>query len=524
MLPTQSVRTRKILYILYGILILALALTNLFSLGDYPGPNCDEALLSSSSYNLFASGRFRTDLAGDVRGYNISYLNASRLYGLLQGVLFLLFDHTLFIARLFSYIGWILAAVFVFLVADRELNRPTALISSLVFAANLNAFYASHIARQEIWVVVGAMGIVYYYYIIIQSPTNARYFLLGLMLALVLELHLNTVYFGLAIAFHALAHNVSRRDGRIRLVLAFAGGLIGLAIFVGYRLFPDPQLAIYQYKIIASSNDLLAYSLASFFGRVFGFVVSGYILNFNYGVIIFTIYSLLSVLYTLIEPERLGRRLLFIWGISALLFILTQSHLNPAYRVYWSAFAALIIGYAVVQAGRKLAEKRSSLPANVLALLLIAPMVGSTLFIETWLGIKFSPRDYQSYLAEIEKLVPPDTRVLGDAVLWYGLEGRNEFVSEWYIPHCVHAPHCHLTGELTAGEVQAIIHRLDVDYVIEDGALSCRVVPSDDSRIYANYLETNCSFIGQVDDPWFGAYGQDIRGYPTRVYDCSAIP
>jgi len=223
------------------------------------------------------------------------------------------------------------------------------------------------------------------------------------------------------------------------------------------------------------------------------------------------------LVYVSVRRSESDRLLLAFWGISVIAFALAMAHKNPYYGILWDPLLALMAGAAVAAAVRWLPDKKLPVSQSTLALILIGPVLAANLGAQVWLTYKFSPRDVDQYQGQVAELVPDDTHVLADLTLWPALHDSNPFTSDQVFHECGPAGLC---GPLDAAEIGRLIDDLGIEIVIEDGATGSAVTPTGIDAALAEYLQSACTVIGSVDDPYFGAYGPDAQGQPTVVYDC----
>ena len=146
-------------------LIVAVAI-NLAGLTRYPYPHTDEVIFSNISYNFIRHGRFALDIMGSLAGLERNHLTIGRLYHMGQGALFAVLGVSLFTVRLYSFIGFVVAAGFVYLAGRKLYGERVGLLSVAAFVASMNVFWASHWARPEMWVVAVSVGLLYYYLVV----------------------------------------------------------------------------------------------------------------------------------------------------------------------------------------------------------------------------------------------------------------------------------------------------------------------------------------------------------------------
>jgi 4-amino-4-deoxy-L-arabinose transferase-like glycosyltransferase len=514
--PVNSAASKHPPYALLAVLALLLVV-NVASLAQYPMPHCDEASHSNISTNFFKEGRFSRDFLGPLKAFGQNVAVQGRLYHIGKGALLAVLGTTNAAARLFSTLGWVAATGLIYLVGRRLFGEAAGRLSAVVFAASLNVFFASHIAREEIWVAAAVAGMLYTYLVVRERPTRLRYALLGLLMAYALDIHPNSVWFSLPLALLVLIENARSAEGRVRVAWFGLAGVLGIATLVPAHLLPDPAAALENVVGTVNKHRLLDGGPAARLVGQINLMTGTYVRGLSRGVLPFTIYALTGIACALAYRERGDRLLLGLLGGSLVLFTFGMGHKNPYYGVLWDPFGALLIGAAAARLGRVVGERVSVLPEKIAPALLIVPLVGFNLAAQAWLAYKFHPRDFEAYQAAVAAHVPPGEHVMGDTTLWYVFRDRNRFTSDWYLTQYMRVNE---RPTLTEEEMALIMGDLAVDFVVYDGSVSASNVHDATAVVLEAHLQATCVPVGRVEDRWFGAYGQEGRGQPTVIYDC----
>ncbi len=508
------------LWIISLIVLLGLTLgVNLSSLAQYPQVHCDEAFLTDIGFNFMTMGQFRLDLQGDSTPLSINHPWVSRLSQIFLGSVYLIGGSTFFSARLATTVSWLTATAFVFL-AGRELYGQFAGgLSALVFASGVRTFYASHLARNDMWVVAAAVGLFYYYLMIRREPTRMRFLFLSLLCCLAVELHDNAIWFDLPLGCLVIIDNYKTAEGRVRIGWFTLGGILGLVLLFALHLLPSPSWALAQLNgPWAQDNSLWSGGPLERLRDSMSWLVNSNIYGLGGIVLPFTLCAVGTAVYALLRHEASDRLLLFVIGASLFVFVFGQGHKSTFYGILWDGYWALVIGGAASRIGQTLLERWRWLGADAVAFLILAPLIALNLAEQVWLSVKFDPRDYAGYTAAIQTLVPPDAAVVGNPTLWFAFHNRNQFVSTSYLVN--ERQVLKQTGPLDVNAIRQMMSRLGPTYVVADGTVGCSNVSDNWSQIFGIYLEESCQKLGRVENLWFGANGQNINGSPTEVYAC----
>jgi hypothetical protein len=364
--------------------------------------------------------------------------------------------------------------------------------------------------------MAAGIGLLVLYLAYRAKPSPGRFALLGLLVALSLDIHPNAVWYALPLGLILVAENFRTAPGRVR-ILAFGGaGVVGAALVVLVHLFPDPAGAMEHLTFASENNALWAGEIANRIVEGARFVWANAITDLNGAVIPLSVYAALGVGWMLARRDEADRLILALWGMSLVFFTLLMAHKSPFYGVLWAPLTALAAGAGISRAATALNGRAGRSPA-ALSALVAAPLVAAGLAAQTWLAVRFAPRDFPAYQAAILEVVPPGATVVGDVTLWTAFHDRNPFTADFYLETCRLDAVC---SARLAGGYEAIISGLGADYVVADGSVGCAQQPTPAAGAWAEALESACTPVGRVSDRWFGAYGQNGQGQDTVIYDC----
>lgn len=514
-------RSTKLLVLILGVAILI----NLVGLTDYPSPHCDEIGSASIGYNFVTAGSPTMDAIGEYSSLPIR--GGGFYYQYIVGAMLALLGKHLWVLRLSSSLGWLIATAFTYLIGRKLFDVRTGLLAATTFLTSLNVYWASHVARQEIWVIAVTLSILYLYLFVRERRTLWGYLLLGVATAhTAIGIHPNGLFFAAALVLVIVLSSLRLPSGWRWTLLYVLGGVIGSVTVVLIHLLPDPNAVLQTLALATDSHcstpfclpSLSLHSLAERLQAHLIFLRTAYWDAFNGFVRVFGLYTLVGIGYALIRGRSEDKMLLAIWGLSGALFALLLNYRNPMYAPLWDAFNALLIGVAVVGIAQWMHSHARRLSAQLssgdLAILLILPLVATNLASEMWLTVKFSPRDFDAYLADVEALVPPGETVMGNITFWFSFNERDSFISDWYLAGFC-GPACRPSDDLAS-----TMRGLELDYVIDTGAVGCAVDPAEPYPEYKAYLVSECDEVGQVDNRWFGPYGHLGEGHPTTIYRC----
>lgn len=497
-------------------LIALIAAINLYSLEPYPMPHADEAIYAEIGYGFYERGTFSTDLYGAQYGLDYNHINSGRIYHLLEGAALRL-HRSLLIARLISYLGWLVGILGCYL-AGRSLydDERVGLVSAVAFATSMRALFSSHFARPEIWVAAWAAISLWLMAITLQRPTPVRLLALGFIAVPGLAFHPMGIWFAGAVGLIMLVELTRTRQWR-NLALFLLASLIATAIFALLHLLPDPARTL-RYLSDSSwfygDRTPLSGTFATRLANLGDFFSSAYLLQLNYTVIPFTLYFIAATITLLITRRRPDRLLLAFTFASLIAFVIGLQYRSRYYGVLWDSPMALIIGAALTYLTDHFKPRLPNwkLVTGNWQLLSILPLVIVAAGIWGYLSLKFHPRDFNSYQAALHDHIPPNTRVLADTALWWTFGERNDFVSDWQFYDWVNS------DQATMGEV---ITRYTIEYIVDDQTTVADDSGTPQTEALTAYLAASCEVVATIEDRWFGRGGQIGQGVPTVIYHCT---
>lgn len=526
--PFRAVRSRVSIGLL---VVLGLVSAHLATLQTYPLPGCDETAYADSAYSLVTRGRpsWSAFPEPDRFGRHINVVHQGRTYLLGLGTMLLALGRTLFVARLHSLIGGLLAVGLTFVVGRKLYGARVGALAALVFATSFKLFLTAHTGRPESWATAAILAS---FYLILHADTARPSALfmtgVGLVVALTLDVHFNALAFVAAWVVLVL-WRLGWRERDARSVLCFSIGLgLGGLLWVAVHAWPSPIVAWQQltgysvaYTGLHGSGagpgpwlnplSMLAYFRSAYVDVAWpaGLIEAGL--------------AGLGVGLALYRRSRADRTWLTVLGISILAFAGLFSQRFIQYSVLWTPLA-LLGGFAAADA---LATRLSRGNPRLARAGLVGLAVSISLIQiagNGWLVHKFRGSNFTDMEARLAELVPPGARVLADGSWWWALKPNRVFMSDQYL--LAEAP----AAEEPAGDSRSAVRpwiarlmaRLRPDYVLVDGALDCASDPGAGWTELRRYLASHCEPIADlagawVDDPRARTH---LLGQTTSVYRC----
>ena len=415
-------------------LIIIFFIINLFFLTHFPFIHSDEAWLSGLSRQIMETG----NLASTESFFDLlpRFPHAVKIFfHLLQIIFISIFNYKIFAFRLISLLAGSLSLYFFykisFLITQSKLLSLGALI---ILAVDIHFIYSSHLARQEIILILIMLTAFYYFlknveqyntYLSNLSFHSENSALKDIILALIL---------GTAIGFHPNAFIIAlpliiiyswnlffNKNFTLKNYLSFGVTLALIALIFIYLSFQFDPNFISSYSSYGAGLGVLdsflvkLENLQVFYQKLF-YRVSGtyYIPPIKFQLLFFAAVTLISLLKLIFKKEKISLYLLMsLLAVNLGYFIIgryNQTSIIFIFPLCYLLFINLIKKINLKQAG------------TLIIILAVILSVNSGIAV-----IKDSHYNYQDYLQQIAEVVPRDARVLANLNADYYFENASLF-------------------------------------------------------------------------------------------------
>ena len=488
----------------YACLLLLLAAylygSSLF-LTKYPYVHSDEAWLSGLTRQIVETGDFgATEAFFDLKERNPHALKI--LFHALQALAMRLGGYQIATFRLLSLLA-AAPVLIVFYAAARRLfaGYSLPLLAAALLALDIQFIYASHMARQEIFIL---FAVALNFFLLLRPGALRDRDIAALAAAA-----------GFSAGFHPNAFLVACLGGAALLARRICGSVrgrqialyIGLTaacagVFVGISLLLDADF-IQHYLAYGQSEFGLNLSLAdraaewtSFGSKLFDRVSGTYYLpDLRLQLILFPLLGLLLLCYALAmrreQPAQTERALVLIaaeLGICA--GILLIGRYNQLSIVFLMPAGWLIVLDCLLLFGQRICY---ALTALLLALLL---WVGVT-EIRPWLAA-----DYDAYLARLETYLPADARTLGNLNSEYYFE--NGCLLDYRNLAFLEENGLTLAEYVESRGIEYIVYMDELGYIDANRPYWNIIYGNLDIAGLRTYLAEACEPVGTFFDPVYG--------------------
>ena len=517
--------------------ILLILLIFSVSIETYPAPSCDESGYGASAFALREHGQVDWSPllpAGDPAGRDLNMATHGRLYALGLATTFQLFGLSLWSARLFSMLGWGLAAVLTYKLGTRVFNRTVGVSAALLFATTTKSLLTAHTARPETWTTVAVLLVVWLSLnLVLVARARLGYaFVLGVLLVLPGDFHGNGFAFTIAISI-ALAVELGQRKKRWRELIALGAGLLlALVLWVVIHLNATivnlGQLLFYTTLADAGSSAGLWDRLVSFVEWLrLAFWVAGGPLS---------LLELLLGIAGLVAAVRHGaaaRNWITAIALGSLgIFALVFSQRFIQYAILWSPFW-FVLGAAALHefAGRLNARGIWNHSRGGIFALITGAILSMQLAGDLWLIYRFRDGEYRQTFEAITAAIPMEARVVADMTWWWALRDKRTFLADEYFFLINESQSPALSSFLLPNETTilnvdtpTLMEHLTPEYIVLDRATGCYQEPGPEWFEVAAYVQEQCTLVEEIAGAWLDDVGPRTSQFAqlSSVYNCIA--
>ncbi len=428
---------------LIHIIILLFFILNLFTLKTYPFVHSDEAWLSGLSRNILQAKDFTvTETFFDLMPRNPHAVKI--FFHSLQIVFIKIFNYNIFSVRLISLISAVLSLYFFYKINILNTNsKILSTLGTLIIAVDIHYIYTSHLARQEIILVLIFLAAFYYllsnmisdsheFRIVSDNNKNSlskknsikKDIFLALILSIGMGIHPNFFIISLPFIIIYTYELLFNKNFKFRNYFAFGAALAVnalLFILLSFRFDPSflSNYAEYGESLGVLNSAAVKFDGLDYFYKKIFYRVSGtyYIPPVKIQLVIFALILLLALIFLLIKKKKIDLYLILsIIGINLAYIIIGRY--NQTSIIFIFPIFYLIIG-SILSHLSDFSLKSAYVVFSIIFILIAA----NTAF--ALINDNFS--SYQKYINNISQVVERDDKVLANLNSEYYFENGNLF-------------------------------------------------------------------------------------------------
>lgn len=402
-------------------LILLFFIINLFFLTNFPFIHSDEAWLSGLSRQIMQTG----NLASTEAFFDLLPRNPHAVkifFHLLQIIFIKIFDYRIFTFRLISLLAGSFNLYFFYKISFLiTKSKNLSLGALIILAVDIHFIYSSHLARQEIILILIMLTAFYYFLKNIDSKNTSnsnwdsnsghsiiKDIILGLILGAAIGFHPNAFIIALPLIIIYTWNLFFSQETTFKNYLSFGGSLAFIAFIFIYLSFQFDPNFINNYSSYGADLGVLDSfliklgNLKAFYQKLF-YQISGtyFVPPIKFQLLFFAAVTLTSLLKLIFKRERINLYLILSLLAVNLGYLIigryNQTSIIFIFPITYLLFINLIKGLNLKMAGTIILGIAVILSLNS----------GLTIFYN-------SHYNYQDYMQQIADVVPQDARVLAN--------------------------------------------------------------------------------------------------------------
>lgn len=514
-------RINKILipYRVYLILLLTLAI--LFSilsfsfLTRYPLAHIDEAWYSNTTYNLFHNGTMNLTIykyRDCIEGYHFGKLHLAG-----EQLLFSVFGYSLFAARLISLFSILGSCVFLyFIMMKLSGDKILSCLSSFILLTSEQVVYASHLARPEALLTFWFLLCLLVFLTNYNSQRWYTHFAFGLLCGLSFEIHFNALILCFTFLMLYLFFVPSRpAPEKIKRVCQWGAGIILIfAVWYWGRFWYSPHF----FKAVSTFAQEKSFGFNPF-ERVWNNILYFYNIiqksEYYRKVIDFTFFAItISGTLFLLRTRKASSQSAIIYRLFLLILaaidigLLLMGMYNRHYILLLYPFIIPLGALFLIDIRKYLPEKAKILPIAFLISFCLINIAQNI-----YLFYVFRNADFDNYITNIKRNIPPGSIVIGDLAYEYGFHNY-DYIASFDLTDATSQGKISIEKYFDVNKIDYIIYNQYWDYMsknqIDYGTVNYKELQK--------FLERKCVLVTEIKDYCYGMTYRYWGNCWTKIY------
>lgn len=432
-LGNRLVITRKLANALVLLTTVLVMLAHLVYLNEIPSVFLDEAWMSNAAWHWLKTGENIAPMYSPVLD-QFENPSAIRYYlgQLPYSAVFAVFGFGFFEARLASWLMGGALLVVVICIGWQHYSKRTGVIAALFLSISAPFLYASHYARQDIWLTLVVASAYLVITLALKHDRWYMHFLGSFMLGISPDIHQYGVLFIPGVVGVYLLAYGRRFLFKRGTWLAAAGGFAGFLIFAALHLWPNPENYFQLLRVqLGGEEGISALPLLSplnLAGSLIGEFSNRYDLSLN-GINLALI--AVGTILLLIRRSKIDKHLLIFTGAAFAMMVIVVDDKGIFYGILLYPFFMLIVAEGLTSMLNQTRDLREPFMFTVVILL---AAVGKDTFVMGRDMIRNRDNNYYNVTDVIREVIPAKARIFGMPSWWFGLYDH-EYVSSFVIPY-----------------------------------------------------------------------------------------
>lgn len=510
----------KIKYLMFGAIV-AILLFNAASLGFSPPPTDFEAWMIEPGWVFFHGGGLTSKIFDNILEARNGSLGQGNALHFLFGAATTLFGHQVVSARAVTFICGIILIAALYRLASRIAGTYAALFSVITLISTSAFFYSTHLSRASIF--VGTLHFIAFIclwrYRDAKNEVSCGACAAGAALAAfsTVLFHFSGAIVACAITGTFLVMAWQRRSIRSAYFF-FAGALVVVVAWYLMHVFPMGTPLFMEKMALAHGAIAREWRLARLVVWHYFFIS-----QFNY---FFLIAFIASVSLIMMTRDRLGFAVLYLGFYVLISVIVGNEDPEPHKAIIFMPLVSLPVGVMISksralwsEAGRPVAKIAVALLILSASLAVVTGLAKQAVYVMQARSVR-----YDTYLAEVKRIVPPHAAVLGQPHLWFSLEGRNQlFGGTFFLGRAAHYMKGFTRCRTDAGQpVLTLVESKEILAFIKTKGISF-IVASEDmyewlglNGLFRDELKGRLVEVKRIFTPFYGR--ESFRPGYVRIY------
>ncbi|WP_105616790.1 ArnT family glycosyltransferase [Vallitalea okinawensis] len=473
-------------------------LINLLFLDTFPFVHSDEPWLSGLTRNMLATG----DLGTTETFFNLypRYPHAIKiLFHLFQMPFYLLLGYNITSFRLMSLL-FSIACLYSFykILIKLQVKTTMALMITILLSLNIQYIYTSHMARQEIVILLFFL-LAFNTYLKPFSTRLPSWLILGSIIGLSIGIHPNS--FILAVTFGCLyLYDIATKERTFKeliyliiTVTCFALLFVAMSLSMNTTFLHDYLSYGSQLGITMTLQDKIM-GIVPYYLKLFKGISGTYFIPpIQLELIVITCLWFVAFIYGYFKKNHTFIRLALVILAIQIAFIIVGRY-NATYVIFIFPFAYMNL--AKLLDGISIAVRKGSLILlSMLTVLCIFSVIEDVKIIKT-----SSPNTYDQYLEKIAQYVAPSDKVLANLNCEYYFDNGQllDYRNLAYLDNETFEEY------IRNNHIKYILYPEEMDYIYRN--VNWQILYGD--MIYyedmKNYINNNCQEVGSLTSPLYG--------------------
>jgi hypothetical protein len=332
--------------------------------------------------------------------------------------------------RLFSWFCGALMAAFLYRAALTLYDRPTAALAAIFAWCSILTLFSGHYVRQEVMLNLVIVVAIYLHACLERKFRFWMAILLGLILALAVDIHPNAFIYCFAFGVYYLLRAVWQRRIDGRMIGLAIGGLLGFIIFLVVHVVSDPAAFLQQVRFYDSISFQTLHStplqmILNRINSVLNHLRVWYALSLVEGSLLaFSIVAIL-ILPRRYRPERasVDRSILLLFVLALLGWMILGTYRAVSYSTNLLPLGSILVGAGLARLFQNINR------TFVFGAICLAAVAGSSVQQILISNSANFNRRFESCVTTLQMRLPDTGMIAGEQLFWLARPQLSNYAS-----------------------------------------------------------------------------------------------